>query len=155
VDFYTYKGDIRPFGHGSPIAYKYAALTPDIEQGEMAAWNATGNVLVRWQRSGAAGKFVGITRDSAKAMAKLGNQPALALTEVSVFTTGIHEMLGTAAEVYGHGEAVYMNGTDTTKIIKVAGGGVQVGTVHLPLGNTLTGAVRVPILIDEYTKVQE
>jgi len=153
VDFYTYRGDLRPNGNGTPVAYKYSALTPDLSQGEMVAWNATGNVLARFQRT-APSKFVGITRDSAIGMAKLGNQPALALIDVSVFTTGIHELIGTSAEVYAHGQAVYMSGTDTTKITKTAAGGVQVGTVHLPQGNTLTGAVRVPILIDEYTKAQ-
>jgi hypothetical protein len=158
ADKYTYRMDIRPGGNGSPIAYKYA--TPgsggDIEQGELVAWTATTKLLVRFGRAGNFGKFVGITRDSAKAMAKLGNQPALALSEMSVFSTGVHLMTGSPGDTYEHGNPVYMAlNNSTQQVTKLQStGGIQIGTVHLPQGGSVVGAADVPILIDEFTVVQ-
>lgn len=160
TSFYTFLQDIRPFGNGSPIAYRYdpAAFAADLlgepVQGEMMAYDTTNERVLRFVRTGTAGRFVGISRDSAAGMKKLGNQPALALTELSVFTTGVHELVGTAADVYGQGDPVFMSGTDTQKITKTAAGGTQVGTVHNPLNKSIVGAVRVPVLIDEFTTVQ-
>lgn len=156
MNFYTFVKDLRPFGGGTPVSYNFAALTPALEQGEMVAWSVSGQVLVRFVRDGSAGDFVGISRDSQLGLQSLGNQSALlaAIIPFSVFTTGIHELLGTAGETYTHGIAVYMSGTNTTAISSSAAGGVQVGTVHMPQGGSLVGAVRVPVLIDEYTKTQ-
>jgi len=158
--FYTFLQDIRPFGNGSPIAYRYdpAAFAADalgeLVSGEMAAFDTTNKRVVRFVRTASAGKFVGITRDSAAGMKKLGNQPALALADLSVFSTGVHELVGTAAEVYSQGDPVYMSGTDTQKVTKTAAGGTQIGIVHNPLNKSIVGAVRVPVLIDEFTVTQ-
>lgn len=153
----TFVKDVRPFGGGSPISYLVDPAVTDFAQGEFAAWaGSTTRLLRRFVRAGEAGKLVGITRDSQLGVAKLGNQAALAqaVAHLSVFTTGIHEVLGTAGETYGHGMEVYMSGTDTQKITLAAGGGVKVGMVYLPDGSTKVGAVKVPILIDEYTITQ-
>ncbi len=159
ADFYTYKSDLRPWGTGTPIAYKVDPnLALPFNQGEMAAWDPGATTLVRWIRDGSGGiKFVGVTRDSQSGIQKLGNQPALKsfLNPLSVFTTGIHELLGVAGVTYTHGGAVYMSGTDTTAVTTSQNvTSVQVGTVHLPDGSSKVGAVRVPVLIDEYTIAQ-
>lgn len=159
-NFYTYKQDIRPLGNGSVITYRYdrAAFTSDalgqIGQGEMCAWDATNQRVLRWNRSGANGDFIGVSRDAADGLEKLGNQPALQLKQLGVFTTGIHELVGTTGDTYSHGNPVFQSGTDTTKVTKTQAGGVQVGTIHNPLNLTLVGAIRVPVLIDEFTKTQ-
>lgn len=156
TDKYTFQKDLRPFGGGTPVAYPLDPAVTGLAQGEFVAWASSSKTLLRFVRAGEAGKYVGISRDSQIGVAKLGNQAALqaAITPFSVFTTGVHEVLGTAGETYAHSNAVYMSGTNTQKITLVAGGGVQVGTVHLPDGSTRVGAVNVPILIDEYTKTQ-
>lgn len=155
TDYYTYKGDLRPYGHGTPIAYRYLeaafSVGQEPEQGEMMAWDSTNDRIVRFVRDGSAGRFVGISRDSARSLKGLGNNAALTPTEFSVFTTGIHELLGIVGETYQHGEPVYMDATSTISITRVAGGGTQIGTVHNPQHRTLSGNVRVPVLIDEYT----
>jgi hypothetical protein len=157
--FYTFRQDTRPFGNGSPVAYRYvksvfdADALGEIVQGELVAWDSANRRVIRYVRTGTS-KLIGVARDSAAGMKKLGNQPGLDLTELSVWTTGIHELLGTAGETYLHGDSVFMSGTDTTKVTKVAAGGVQVGIVQNPQHVTLTGAVRVPILIDNYTETQ-
>lgn len=156
TDFYTYRQDIRPRGDGSPVAFKPLAALTDLCTGELVGWDADDKALVRFVRDGAGNiKYVGISKDSMASLAKLGNYAQLKLDRVGVFTTGVHEMLGTAAETYVHGTEVYMNGTDTQKITTVVGtGGVKVGRVHLPDGSTKSGAVLVPILIDDYTVTQ-
>lgn len=157
--FYTFRQDIRPFGNGSPLAYRYDAslFAADVlgepVQGEMLAWDSGNTRVLRFVRTGTF-PFIGIARDSAAGLKKLGNQPALTPTELSVFTTGVHELVGTAGQSYIHGDAAFMSGTDTTKITKVAAGGTRVGTVHNPQNQTISGAVRVPVLIDEYTVTQ-
>lgn len=158
TDFNTYVKDLRPFGNGTPIGYNIAAaLSPPMQQGEMVAWDSTALTLVRFVRDASAGRFVGVSRDSQFGIQKLGNAAALmnAVQPFSVYTTGIHELLGSAGVTYEHGSAVYMDGTFTNTVTTSAGaGGVQVGTVYLPDGTTKTGAIRVPVLIDEYTKTQ-
>lgn len=164
-DFYTYVQDIRPFGGGSPVAYVpdtslYSSNggTP-LYQGELLALKISGNsaTVLRFTRNGSAGDFVGISRDSMQGVAKLGNQSALLQSvqlEFSVFTTGVHQMLGTVGETYSHGQSVYM-GADTATITNVQGtGGVTIGIVWLPDNSTKVGAVRVPIIIDNHTLAQ-
>lgn len=152
----TFVKDLRPFGGGTPVGYTADASLTDLAQGEFVAWASVSKTLLRFVRAGEAGKYVGVSRDSQLGVARLGNQAALAsaTAPLSVFTTGVHEILGTAGETYAHSNAVYMSGTNTQKITLVAGGGVQVGTVHLPDGSTRVGAVNVPILIDESTITQ-
>ncbi len=158
LDFYTYRGDIRPFGNGSVITYLADATLTDLAQGEMSAWDSAAKVLKRFVRDGSAGHFVGISRDSQTGMAKLGNESALAafVANIGVFSTGIHQLVGLSGDSFTHGVAVYMSGVDTTKVTVTAGGGVQVGTVHLPDGSTIVGdgSKRVSILIDEFTITQ-
>lgn len=157
--FYTFRQDIQPFGNGSPVAYRYvksvfdADALGEIVQGELVAWDSGNRRVIRYVRTGTS-KLIGISRDSAAGLKKLGNQPGLDLTELSVWTSGIHELLGTAGETYLHGDSVFMSGTDTTKVTKVAAGGVQVGIVQNPQHVSYVGAVRVPILIDTYTVTQ-
>jgi hypothetical protein len=157
TDFYTYRQDIRAAFGGSPVAYEPDTGVTTLVRGEMLAISASTHKVKQFVRDGSAGVFVGISRDSQVGLAKLGNQPALAASlglEFSVFTTGVHELLGTAGQTYTHGLAVYM-GADTDVITSVAGtGGVQVGIVWLPDASSKVGAVRVPVLIDEYTKTQ-
>ncbi len=142
---------------GSPISYKYS--TPgsggDIEQGEFTAWDKTNKIVVRFNRTGGAGKFTGISRDSAKGFRKLGNQDPLGITDMSVYTSGIHLLLGTVGETVVHGDPVYMNATSTIQVTKTQGSnGVQLGVVWLPDGTSKVGAVRVPVLIDTFTATQ-
>lgn len=59
---------------------------------------------------------------------------------------------GTAGETYSHGTAVYYN-TDAQHIQKTTGSH-SVGVVWLPLGNTLTGAVPVPVMVIAQFPVQ-
>jgi len=162
-DFYTFVKDLRPFGNGTPMSYRYdrTAFTSDAQgelgSGEMLGWDATNQRILRFNRTAANGKFIGLTRDSATGLQKLGNQAALnlAVADYSVFTSGVHMLVGTVGDTYNHGNAVYMSGTDTTKITKTQGSnGVQVGTVYNPLNSSVVGAVRVPVLIDEYTVTQ-
>lgn len=166
ADFYTFIKDInRALSSGSPVSYRYdpTAFTNDplgvggdIQQGEMCAWDVTNQRVLRLQRAGGNGKYIGVSRDSAFAIHKLGNQAALSLTELSVFTSGVHALLGSVGETYNHGDAVYMAGTDTTKVTKTQGSnGIQVGIVENPLAETFVGAVRVPVLIDTYTITQK
>lgn len=161
ADFYTFVKDIRQFGGGSPVAYRYdpaglaeGAGSP-LLQGEMVAWanNTSTPVLVRFTRAGGAGKFVGITRESAKGVQKLGNQSALTPTELSVFTSGVHNLKTLNGDTYNHGDAVYMSSTDTDRVTVTAGGGTQVGKVFLPMDPAVVGdgSKRVPVIIDEYT----
>jgi hypothetical protein len=154
TDFYTYRSDLRAGGNGSPAGYRYDATafttTGDIEQGEFTAWDTTNKRIVRFVRDSSAGKFVGISRDSAKGMKRLGNQAALTLTELSVFGSGIHDLVGKSGETYNHGDPVYMDATSTIAITKTAAGGTQIGTVFNPQNRTITGNVRVPVLIDEF-----
>lgn len=157
--FYTLIKDLRPFGHGTPVPYRYVKSLFDADvlgepvQGEMVAWDSGNRRVLRFVRTGTF-PLIGIARDSAAGLKKLGNQPGLDLTELSVWTSGVHELVGTAGQSYIHGDAAYMSGTDTTKITLVAAGGTRVGTVYNPENRTLTGAVRVPVLIDEYTVTQ-
>jgi predicted RecA/RadA family phage recombinase len=159
TDFYTYRGEVRGgvAAGGSPIPYKYTEPAAGaIAQGEMVGWDATNKILARWVRTGGALQFVGVTKDSALAIQKLGNQTALTPTELAVFTTGIHQFLGTAGDTYKHGDAIYMApGADNTKVTNTnSGGPTRIGTCWLPDGTTLSGAVLVPVLIDEYTITQ-
>lgn len=153
VSQYTYQRDLRAFGNGTPEGYKTALTT--LVAGELVAWDSTNKTLVRFVRDGSAGQLAGISKDDLVGIQKLGNQPALIAAyqnPFEVFTTGIHTLLGTAAESYVHDTLVYMSGTDTQKVTTVQGtGGVVVGKVYLPDGSTITGAVQVPIVIDEYT----
>jgi hypothetical protein len=162
-DFYTFVKDLRPFGNGTPVAFKYdataftGAADGEPVAGEFMAYDATNRRVVRFKADGGAGVFLGISRDSAQGIKRLGNQAALSLTEFSVFTSGVHEMVGVSGDTYVHGNAVYMNATSTQNVQKtqgvVSGGGAfsQIGTVFLPDGSTRVGAVRVPILIDNFT----
>src|ERR1044071_5368943 len=139
MGFYTFVKDLRPFGGGTPFDYAVVS-TLGLDNGQMVGGDATNKTLVAFVRDGSAGKFAGLTRGSQLSVASLGNQAGLALSKISVFTTGIHQLVGTAAQTYKHGDPVYMNGTDVTKITLTQGtGGVVVGTVHLPDGTTLTG----------------
>ena len=156
VDYNTFVRDVRS-NNGNPVSYKPdSALAGSLETGEFAAWDATNKLLKRYVRDGTAGKFIGISRDSMKGVRRLGNQAALDPDRVSTYTAGVHDVLGTAAETYKHGDEVYMNGTDTTKVTTVVGSpaGIKIGVVWLPDGTTKSGAVRVPILIDPYTVTQ-
>lgn len=153
-EYNTFIVDVRGSGVGTALAYRYdptifaADAFGDISSGEMVAWDATNKRVLRFNRTLANGKFIGISRDSARGMARLGNQPGLALTELSVYTTGIHGLVGTTGDTYGHGDAVYMSGSDTTKVTKTAAGGTQVGVIYNPQNRSYVGAVRVPVLID-------
>src|SRR5258707_55549 len=123
VEFYTFVRDLRPFGNGTPVAYKYdTAWTTgafvgsglgDLVYGEFIAYDATNRRVVRYAADGGNGVLAGISRDSALSLKKLGNQSALtaSLLEFSVFTSGIHEMLGVTGDTYSHGQAVFMSGT--------------------------------------------
>ena len=171
AEFYTFVKDLRPFGNGTPVAYKYdptwttgsfvGAGLGDVVSGEFMAYDATNRRVVRYAADGANGVLAGISRDSAFSLKKLGNQSALtaSLVEFSVFTSGVHEMLGTTGDTYSHGQVVYQSGTNTQAVQKtqgaVSGGGsfVQVGTVYLPDGSQRVGVVRVPVLIDGSTKL--
>lgn len=162
-NFYTYIKDINRGvgGSGSPVAYRYdktAFTTDPLGQpgtGEMLAWDATNNRILRFNRTGANGKFIGVGRDSADGFQALGNQPALVPTELSVMTSGVHALLGTTGDTYAHGNPVFQNGTDTTRVTKTQGSnGVQVGIVENPLNQSIVGAVRVPVLIDTFTVTQ-
>lgn len=165
ADFYTFITDInRALSSGSPVSYRYdptafttdpLGVSGDMEQGEMCAWDVTNQRVLRLQRAGGNGKYIGVSRDSARGMKKLGNQPGLALTELSVFTSGVHALLGTVGQTYTHGNPVYMSGTDTTRVTKTQGSnGIQVGIVENPLFQSYVGAVRVPVLIDAFTITQ-
>lgn len=168
ADFYTFKQDVRAAFGGSPVAYvadpslSVAQGGTPLFQGEMVALRVVGNsrTIVRLVRDGSAGDFVGITRDSQQGTAKLGNQPALlqmTQLELSVFTTGIHELKGTVGETYAHGTPVFMSQlllqTDTITTV-ASTTGLVVGIVWLPDNSTRVGAVRVPILIDNHTLSQ-
>jgi hypothetical protein len=164
ANFYTYIKDINrgTGGMGSPVSYRYdiSAFTTDPlgtpSEGEMLAWDATNNRILRFNRTGANGKFIGVNRDDASGFNKLGNQPGLTPSELSIMTSGVHALLGTVGDTYSHGDAVYQNGTDTTRVTKTQGSnGVQVGVVENPLNQSFAGAVRVPILIDTYTVTQK
>jgi predicted RecA/RadA family phage recombinase len=125
----------------------------DLRQGELVRWSASDNGVVRHVRDQAG--FAGVTKESQVSnLWNLGNQPRYVPDPVlvSVFTSGIHEMLGTDGEEYAHGAEVYM-GSDSQTITTDAGvGGVKIGKVWLPNLAPKSGAVRVPILIDDYTK---
>ncbi len=161
-DFYTYIKDVMVgIGNGSPVAYRYdpAAFASDafgdIAQGEFCAWDATNFRVLRYNRTGANGKLIGVSRDSAFGLERLGNQAALQLKELSVFTSGVHSMNGTLGETYTHGNVVYQSGTDTTRVTKTQGSnGVQVGIIWNPLNQSFVGAVRVPVLIDNFVQTQ-
>lgn len=159
-DFYTFVKDLRPFGQGTPIAYRYQASAfaadalGDLVSGEFAAYDATNRRVVRFVRNGGAGQFIGITRDSAQGRKTLGDQAALDLIDMSVFTSGVHSLTGIAGDIYSHGDAVFMSGTNTQVVTKTQGaGGVQLGAVFSPDGTQFNGAVRVPILIDSFAKL--
>lgn len=162
-NFYTYIKDINRGvgGSGSPVAYRYdnTAFTSDAlglpGMGEMVAWDATNSRVLRYNRTGANGKYIGVLRDDAGGFATLGNNPALVPRELSVMTSGVHMLVGTTGETYAHGDAVYMSGSDTTKVTKTQAGGVQVGVIENPLNQSYVGAVRVPVLIDTYTVTQK
>ena len=156
TDIPTFVKDLRPFGGGTPISYLVSTSVTDLAQGEFVAWDSANRVMRRFVRDGSAGKFLGISRDSQVGVAKLGNQTALAAANarLSVFTTGVHESTGLAGETYGHGDSLFMNATSTQSVTKVSAGGTQLGTVYLPEGGTKSGAVKVPMLIDEYTVTQ-
>ncbi len=162
ADFMTFVKDIRAFGGGSAVAYRYdpvglaEGVGSPLLQGELVAWasNSSTPSLVRFTRAGAAGKYVGITRESAKGVQRLGNQAALTPTELSVFTTGVHNMRTANGTTYNEGDVVYMNGTNTDAVDKDASGGaVAVGRVFLPMDPAIVGdgLKRVPIIIDDYT----
>ena len=159
ADFYTYVKDLRPMGGGTPVSYRYDATAfasdaqGELAAGEFCAYDATNKRVVRFVRNGGAGQFIGVSRDSAAGIKKLGNQAALSLLEFSVFTSGVHELLGLTGDTYLHGDAVYMNATSTIQITKTAGGGTQIGTAYLPDGSSKVGQVRVPVLIDGFTKL--
>src|SRR5260370_10623977 len=156
-EFYTFVKDLRPFGNGTPVALKYdpawttgtyvGAGLGDVVSGELMAYDATNRRVVRYAADGANGVLAGISRDSAFSLKKLGNQSALTASflDFSIFTTGIHEMLGTTGDVYSHGDKVYMSGTNTQAVQKtqgaVSGGGsfAQVGVVYLPDGSQRSG----------------
>lgn len=156
MGYYTYVKDIKkPGGGGSRVSFKPdAAAVGVLDNGWIVGYDTDTKTLVKFVRDGAGNvKYVGIAADSMVGVATLGNAAALQPDLCSVFTSGVHAMLGTAAETYAHGAEVYMDnvGTDASKITTAAGtGGVKVGSVWLPEGGSLTGAVRVPILIDNY-----
>ncbi len=165
ADFYTFVKDVRNFGGGSALGYKYDPANvgqnpndttkTELFQGEMVAWSnsSTTPSLIRWVRDGSAGKFVGISRESATGVKRLGNQAALTPTELSVFTTGVHNLRSNSGETYNEGDVVYMNSTFTDQITKTAGGGTAIGRVFLPNSPAIVGdgSVRVPVIIDEYS----
>lgn len=138
---------------GSPVSYKIAT-TLSVESGQLMAWATGTKDVVKFTAAGAAGKFVGVSRESSALVTTLGSNAVLKLAELSVYTTGIHALLGTAGDTYAHGDSVYM-GADNTKVTKVdPGAGIVVGKVWLPDGTTKSGAVRVPVKIDDHTITQ-
>src|SRR5574341_132146 len=144
TDFYTYRGEARGgvAAGGSPIPYKYTEPAAGaISMGEMVGWDATNRALARWVRTAGGMKFVGVTKDSALAIKKLGNQTALTPSELAVFTSGIHQFIGTSGDTYKHGDAIYMApGANNTLVTNTnSGGPVQIGIVWLPDGTTLSG----------------
>lgn len=156
MGYYTFIKDIKkPGGGGSRVSFKPdAAALGVLDNGWLVGYDTDTKTAVKYVRDGAGNvKYVGIAADSLVGIRTLGNNPALDPDLVSVFTSGVHAMLGTAAETYAHGDEVYMDnvGVNAAVITKAAGtGGVKVGSVWLPEGGTLTGAVRVPVLIDNY-----
>lgn len=168
ADFNTFVKDTRNFGGGSAVAYRYDptaigavagagdTTTTELRQGEFAAWSITSATpsLVRFERAGLAGKYVGITRESAIGVKRLGNQAALTPTELSVYTTGVHNLRTNNGETYNEGDVVFMNSSNSDQVTKVAGGSsAPVGRVFLPMDPAVVGdgSKRVPIVIDEYT----
>jgi hypothetical protein len=125
----------------------------DLRHGELVRWSAADNGIVRHVRDQAG--FAGAAKESQVSnLWNLGNQPRFVPDPVllSVYTSGIHEFLGTDTETYNHGAEVYM-GADSQTITTVAGvGGVTIGKVWLPNLSPKSGAVRIPILIDEYAR---
>ena len=155
-DFYTYQRDVRTPAGGSVVAYA-ATSGLQLYQGEMVAYSSNIRQVVRFVRDGTQGKFAGISRDSQATMRKLGNQSALdqfTAIDFTVFSTGVHLLKGKAGETYSHGDPVYMDSTNTDVVTKTASGGVQIGVAWLPDGSQKVGAVRVPILIDNFTITQ-
>jgi hypothetical protein len=156
VGYYTYLFDVKkPGAGGSRMSYKPdAASLGVIDNGWIVGWDTDTKTLVKFVRDGAGNvKYVGVAADSLVGIRTLGNNPALDPDMCSVFTSGVHALLGTSAETYVHGTEVYMDnvGTNAERITTAVGtGGIKVGSVWLPNGGSLTGAVRVPVLIDNY-----
>jgi hypothetical protein len=152
-DWPSYVGKVRSNARGTPILMRLGTTqAQDIRQGELVRWSASDNGIVRHVRDQS---VVGLTAESQVSnLWTLGTQPRFTPDPVlvKVFTSGLHELVGTDGETYNHGVEVYM-GSDSQTITTVAGvGGVKVGKVWLPNPAPKVGAVRVPILIDEYTK---
>lgn len=159
-DIFTWLGDLRARGDGTPVSFPVDpnvltdALGP-LAQGEFLARRASDGKLVRFVRDGMAGRYVGISAQSLIEVRLYGNQPGLLapfLEAFEVWTTGLHLIAGSIGETYEHGDPVYMAGTNTQAVTKLAAGGVVVGTVYLPDGSTQIGTARIPVLIDEATR---
>lgn len=161
TDRNTYVRDIRPVhGTGSPVAFPVSpSIMTDplgpLARGELVAISHFPQ-LVRFVANGTAGSFAGITYSSFVQRQQYGNQAGLfadLFRSFSVFTTGIHVMTGTVGDRYSHGDLVYMGANTQTITSAPRSVAVPIGTVHLPNGSTLVGAVRVPFLIDVYTRL--
>jgi hypothetical protein len=147
---------VRSNARGTPILYKLGTTqAQDLRQGELVRWSASDNGIVRHVRDQSG--FAGLTAESQVSNTwTLVNQQRFVPDPVlvKVFTSGLQELVGTDAETYEHGVEVYM-GADSQTITNLAGvGGVKVGKVWLTNLAPKSGAVRVPVLIDEYTKTE-
>ncbi len=153
-DWPSYVGEVRSNYRGTAILMALGqSQTPDLRQGEMVRWHTPNAGIMRHVRD--APGFVGLTAESMVAnLWTLGNQPRYISDPlvIKVFSTGIHELLGVDGDTYPHGQIVYMAGTDTQAITTIAGGGLPIGKVYLLNLAPKSGAVRIPVLIDEYTK---
>jgi hypothetical protein len=109
-DWPSYCGEVRSNYRGTPILMRHGTTqAQDLRQGEMVRWSASDNGIVRHVRNQAG--FAGLTAESQVSnLWTLGSQPRFVPDPVlvKVFTSGLHELLGTDAETYNHGVEVYM-----------------------------------------------
>jgi hypothetical protein len=146
------RGESQQSGH-THLLPSGTSQPADLRQGELVRWSTADNGIVRHVRDQA-----GIRR---RDEGKPGVEPVDAgqpetFRPRSRRRPHLHhrhsELLGTDGETYSHGLEVYM-GSDTQTVTVAPGvGGVKVGGVHLPNAPSRVGAVRIPMLIDEYTR---
>lgn len=134
---------------GAKKSLSYPVLTDgsgDYKAGEMVS-SETGGLKSLIDAN--ATKFAGVAQDSAFISLYVDQATGLAVKEYrgsgEVLIGQIHFFKTTAAEVYSHGNAVYV-GADAQTVTKVdPGSGIIVGYAWLENGGTVTGATGVTV----------
>lgn len=121
-------GNVYPVSNGGSF---------DINQGDLVYFDTSAHLLKPLDSDAHAAAFVGVAADSS--FLNLYGQKKYE-DGIAVQHKGVARSFQTAGDIYHHGDTLYL-GADAQTVTNTVGGNTHpIGTVYLPMGNTVTGA---------------